>query len=92
MKVSQRVHIGGHFGGEPKRIEGNQDAKPQVNGFRGLIAPGRERVSRGLENRYGGDPDVGSNPTPPAPARGHPDRPTTNQTPCTASSPRFQSR
>lgn len=51
MKVSQRVHIGGHFGGEPKRIEGNQGAKPQVNGFRGLIAPDRERASTGLENR-----------------------------------------
>ena len=31
-------------------------------------------------------------PTPPALAGGHPDRPITNQTPCTTSSPRFHSR
>src|SRR4029453_9963963 len=53
---------------------------------------GRADEGGGLENRLRGDPYVGSNPTPPAPARDHPDRPTTNQTPCTASSPRFQSR
>ena len=93
MKVSKRgPHWGDNWRGnlanrrEPMRRETARQRLPWLD------CPGCERASSGLESRLRGNPYAGSNPTSPAPTRGHPDRPTTNQTPCTASSPRFQSR
>jgi hypothetical protein len=66
----ERGHFGATIGGETWGIEGNRrDAKRQVRGPFVLDVPGREGAPIGLENRWRGDPSVGSNPTPPAPQR-----------------------
>jgi hypothetical protein len=44
-------HIGATIGGETRGIIGKQSAKPQLGGLFSRIAPGRGRVSSGLENR-----------------------------------------
>lgn len=66
-EVSKWGHIGATIGRETEGTEGyRRDGKPQVKGPFSFIAAGQEGAAIGLENRWRGNPLVGSNPTPPA--------------------------
>jgi hypothetical protein len=62
--------LGCVIGGETRGSERyRRDAKGQFRRHTAVAAPGPRTAPIGLENRWRGDPSVGSNPTPPAPQR-----------------------